>query len=440
MLDLHTLREMENPIPERHVFSLQTAFGLRVGDALQDKVTGREDVTIQCAALKYPVSTSERGLTLVLTHGMSSHKESYHPMVARLLRLNVTGTRAGLIREIWSVDMPNHGESAVLNRTYLEDRQERGRKAGWDGKCNTMDFSSYLNAFLSIPQLQGHRVVGIAHSGSCVPWTHALTLLDHTHPHPFALILIEPVFMFPGMPPTDPRAIHGAANVRGVLTKRGKWSSRAEAKRWLLGIKGGDPKSRQSKQGGVDVGGSLERPKGLSQSDKGASVNRNAKGARTIWSKWDDLALDLFVEHALEEVHEPAQAPRMSTRSSSYVRPTLRKEEESPLYACLQHTVEPAELTRMCVALTPGSGRAPGSVNGGVGGVHVIWADIEEFISKSTRAEILDAMHCVQSQRVVSGSGHLIPQEDPSGLADALRDVLVGHIAVAAGITVRAPL
>ncbi|KIO10233.1 hypothetical protein M404DRAFT_129483 [Pisolithus tinctorius Marx 270] len=347
---------MENPIPERHVFSLQTAFGLRVGDALQDKVTGREDVTIQCAALKYPVSTSERGLTLVLTHGMSSHKESYHPMVARLLRLNVTGTRAGLIREIWSVDMPNHGESAVLNRTYLEDRQERGRKAGWDGKCNTMDFSSYLNAFLSIPQLQGHRVVGIAHSGSCVPWTHALTLLDHTHPHPFALIFIEPVFMFPSMPPTDPRAIHGAANVRGVLTKRDKWSSRAEAKRWLLGI----------------------------------------KGAKTIWSKWDDLALDLFVEHALEEVHEPAQAPRMSTRSSSYVRPTLRKEEESPLYACLQHTVEPAELTRMCVALTPGSGnRAPGSVNGGVGGVHVIWADIEEFMCVSFFTSTFSPFYCI---------------------------------------------
>ncbi|KAI6100608.1 hypothetical protein F5141DRAFT_1009268 [Pisolithus sp. B1] len=340
---------------------------------------------IQCAALKYPVSESEQGLTLVLTHGLSSHKESYHPTVANLLRSNAAGICPNWIREIWSIDMPNHGETAVLNRAYLEDRQERGRKE------DTIDFSTYLNAFLSIPQLQGHRVVGIAHSGSCAPWTHALTHPDRTHPHPFALIFIEPVFMFPGMPPTDPRAIHGAANVRGVLAKQDTWSDRAEAKR--------------------------------------------CKGGKTVWSKWDDLALDLF------EVLEPASSPRESTKSSSYVRSILRKEEESPLYACLQHTVEPSQLTRMCVALTPSSRRGPDGGHDGVGGLHIIWAEVEEFISKSAKAEILDAMsHRVLSQRIVSGSGHLIPQENPSGLAHALRDVLAGHIAVAAGLTVRAPL
>ncbi|KAI6114692.1 hypothetical protein EV401DRAFT_1979891 [Pisolithus croceorrhizus] len=396
---------------------------------------------IQCAASKYPVSESERGLTLVLTHGLSSHKESYHPTVASLLRLNAAGICANWIREIWSIDMPNHGETAGLNRAYLEDRQERGRKEGWDGKCNTIDFSTYLNAFLSIPQLQGHRVVGIAHSGSCAPWTHALTHPNRTHPHPFALIFIEPVFMFPGMSPTDPRAIHGAANVRGVLAKRDTWSDRAEAKRWFLDIKGGDPEGRQSKQRDIDIGRSSEPPKNPNQSAKNASKNGNSKGGKTVWSKWDDLALDLFVEHALEEVLEPVPSPRESTKSSSYVRSILRKEEESPLYACLQHTVEPSQLTRMCVALTPSSRRGPDGGDDGVGGLHVIWAEVEEFISKSAKAEILDAMsHRVLSQRIVSGSGHLIPQENPSGLAHALHDVLVGHIAVAAGLTVRAPL
>ncbi|KAI6100351.1 Alpha/Beta hydrolase protein [Pisolithus sp. B1] len=336
---------------------------------------------MQCAALKYPVSESGQGLTLVLTHGLSSHKESYHPTIAHLLRLNAAGSRsANWIREIWSIDMPNHGESAALNRAHLEDRQERGRKEGWDGKCNTMDFSTYLNAFLSITQLQDHQVVGIAHSGSCT--THALTLLDRTHPHPFALVFIEPTLIFPDLPPTDPRIVHGTANVRGVLAKRDKWSNRGEAKRWLLGT--------------------------------------------TIWSKWDDQALDLFV---------PALSPAESTKSSSYVRSILRKEEESSLYACPQHTVEPAQLTRMCAALNPGRGRGP------VGGVHILWAEVEDFIPKSARDEILDATsHRVLSHRVVSDAGHLIPQENPGGLADALYDVLVGHIAVAAGLTVRSPL
>ncbi|KAI6029090.1 hypothetical protein BKA83DRAFT_676790 [Pisolithus microcarpus] len=433
---------MENPTPEKRVFSLRTTFGLRVGATLQDTVPGREDATIQCAALKYPISESEQGLTLVLTHGLSSHKESYHPTITHLLRSNAARTRANWIREIWSVDMPNHGESAVLNRAYLEDRQERGRKEGWDGICNTMDFSTYLNAFLSIPQLQGHRVVGIAHSGSCAPWTHALTQPDRTHSHPFALIFIEPVFMFPGMSPTDPRAIHGAANVRNVLAKRDTWSDRAEAKRWLLDIKGSVPKGRRYEQRDVGTSRSSESPKNSSRSGKNASKTGNSQGGKTVWSKWDDLALDLFVEHTLEEVLEPTPSyPLETMKSSSYVRSVLRKEEESPLYACLQHTVGPVQLTRMCMALAPSTGGGPGCSDGSVGGVHVIWAEVEEFISKFAKAEILDAMsHRVVSQRVVSGSGHLIPQENPRGLADALGDVLVGHIAVAAGLTVRAAL
>ncbi|KAI5994756.1 Alpha/beta hydrolase family-domain-containing protein [Pisolithus albus] len=435
-----TLDEMRIPVPEKHIFSLRCTFGLRTGEVLQGKTLGREDVTVQCAALKYPVSESGQGLTLVLTHGLSSHKESYHPTVAHLLRLNASGTRsANWIREIWLIDMPNHGESAALNRAYLEDRQERGRKEGWDGRCDTMDISTYLNAFLSIKQLQNHMVVGIAHSGSCTAWTHALTLLDRTHPHPFALVFIEPTLIFPGLPPTDFRMIHGAANVRGVLAKRDKWSNRAEAKRWLLGTKNGDPEDLPGKQRG---GGSLGRPESQSYLGKNANQTGNGDAGRTtVWSKWDDRVLDLFVEHALEEVRELAPSPPELTESSSYVRSILRKEEESSLYACPQHTVEPAQLARMCAALSPGSRKGPVPGNRGMGGVHILWAEVEDYTPKPARAELLDGMsHGVLSQRVVPDAGHLIPQENPSGLADALYDVLVSHIAVAAGLTVRASL
>lgn len=426
--------------PERHVFSLRTTFGLCVGDALQDKVPGREDVTVYCAALRYPVAKSKQGLTLVLTHGLASHKESYQPTIADLLQLNAAGTRyVNMIKEIWTIDMPNHGESAVLNRTYLEDRRERGRKEGWDGKCTTMDFSSYLNAFLSIPQLRGHKVVGIAHSGSSTPWAHAFTLLDHDHPHPFALIFIEPVLMFPGMSSTDPRVVHSTANMRGALGKRDKWTNRAEAKRWLLGIQGKSPMVGRDKQRDIDINGS---PKWTGSGSRSVeSVNRNIRNTngngkargKTLWSNWDDRALDLFVEHALEDVFEPTPSlegsanSTMATRKSRlYVRSMARKEEESSLYAHSQHTVEPVHLTHMCTAL---------------GGLHIMWAESEEYISKSTRADILEATsYRVRSNRVVPGSGHLVPQETPRELAEALYDVLVGHVAVVAGVMMRASL
>ncbi|KAI6120216.1 hypothetical protein EV401DRAFT_1887726 [Pisolithus croceorrhizus] len=338
--------------------------------------------------------------------GLLKHKQgelsSYD--LRHLLRLNAAGTHsANWIQEIWSIDMPNHGESAALNRAHLEDRQERGRKEGWDGKCNTMDFSTYLNAFLSITQLQDHQVVGIAHSGSCTSWTHALTLLGRTHPHPFALVFIEPTLIFPDLPPTDPRIVHGTANVRGVLAKRDKWSNRAEAKRCLLG-------TEDSKLEG--------RPKSQSQIDKNANKKGSGKGGgTTVWSKWDDQALDLFVEHALEEVREPAQSPAGCTKWSFY------------------RTVEPAQLMCMCEALNPGRGR------GTVGGVHIIWLEVEDFITKSARGDILDATsHRVLSHGVVSDVGHLIPQENPGGLADALYDVLLSRMAVSAGLTVQTPL
>ncbi|KAI6100606.1 hypothetical protein F5141DRAFT_308717 [Pisolithus sp. B1] len=434
----NTLDKMENITPERHVFSLPTTFGLPVGGALQDNVPGREDVTVRCAALRYPVSKSKQGLTLVLTHGLSSHKESYHPTIAHLLRMNATGNRyINMIREIWSIDMPNHGESAVLNRAYLEDRQERGRKEGWDGKCTTMDFTSYLNAFLSIPQLQGHRVVGVAHSGSSTPWTNVFTLFKRrSHPHPFALLFIEPVIMFPGMSSNDPRVAHSNANMRGSLAKRDKWSSRAEAKRWLLGIQGNRPKDQGDQRRDIDISGNAKQREGQGQNVGSGHKKRTGNGkakAKTPWSKWDDRVLDLFVERALEDVCEPTlplQGSATTAKSRTYVRSMNRKEEESSLYMHSQHTVEPAHLAHMCAALDLGGG-----------GVHIMWAESEEYISQSSRAGILDAAsRRVISDRVVPGSGHLVPQETPRQLAETLYDVLVGHVAVAAGITMRASL
>lgn len=136
-----------------------------------------------------------------------------------------------------------------------------------------MDFAAYLNAFLSLPRFRGHNLIGMGHSGSCTVWyatlflpdfpsqcltmntndrrVHALTKFAHMHPR--ALILLEPTIMFPFMSPTDPRSIHGAANVRGALAKRDTWPSRTELRHWLT------------------------------------------RGGKNIWSRWDPRVLDLYV-------------------------------------------------------------------------------------------------------------------------------------------------
>ncbi|KAL4079050.1 hypothetical protein J3A83DRAFT_4367769 [Scleroderma citrinum] len=417
---------LSRPTPERHVFPLPITLGIRNGNSLDAE---REEATLWCAALRYPVSVRQRnegGLTLVLTHGMSSHKESYHPMISRLLQLNSAGNRDTTgIREIWSIDLPNHGESAVLNRTLLDSRKGRGMKEGWEGRFTTMDLSAYLNAFLSLPQLQGHRVVGVAHSGSSTIWIYAWTILERSHSHPFAIVFIEPTLMFPGMLPTDPRVIHGAANVRGALVKRDRWSNREEARQWLLGIK----QDRTRKQGTRENATKCEEVK------KRSNSNSKNKG-KGIWSRWDDRALALYVEYAFEDIHEPAPSNNPVT-FGSYTTPTFRKDEESMLYACLEHTVQPSQLAHLCKFLRPDTSKGFDDP----GGVHIIWAEIEEFISKSARADILSAAeNSIISQRIIQGTGHLIPQEKPDDLAIALYDVLETHIAFMASKSVRAAL
>jgi hypothetical protein len=85
-------------------------------------------------------------------------------------------------------------------------------------------------------------------------------------------------------------------------------------------------------------------------------------GGKGVWRKWDGRVLSNYVRYGFEDVDG------LEGASGKSVTPTLRKDEESPLYACLSHTVEPESLSRACRAVEAGSG------------VHVVWAEFEEFM------------------------------------------------------------
>lgn len=80
----------------------------------------------------------------------------------------------------------------------------------------------------------------------------------------------------------------------------------------------------------------------------------------------------------------------------SYITPRLRKDEEAPLYGCLAHTIEPSQLAAVCTALSEGGKR----------GVHIIWAEFEEFMyvllfSFCTRWRVKTKLHT----QIKSGKG-----------------------------------
>lgn len=111
--------------------------------------------------------------------------------------------------------------------------------------------------------------------------------------------------MFPGMSSTDPRVAHSNANMRGSLAKRDKWSNRAEAKRWLLGIQGSGPEDQRRQRRDINVGGGAKQRESQSQnvgSGHGKSIKNSKARGKTLWSKWDGPVLDMYVEHALEDV------------------------------------------------------------------------------------------------------------------------------------------
>ena len=64
-------------------------------------------------------SDDARALTLALTHGTGYHKEQWEPTIDDLLEILRRQKSNIKIREIWTIDAPNHGDAASLNEETL---------------------------------------------------------------------------------------------------------------------------------------------------------------------------------------------------------------------------------------------------------------------------------------------------------------------------------
>ena len=64
----------------------------------------------------------ESGLTLICLHSTSFHKEIWEACLETLFGVvgaTMPGRASGTIREAWSIEAPNHGDSASLNWNAL---------------------------------------------------------------------------------------------------------------------------------------------------------------------------------------------------------------------------------------------------------------------------------------------------------------------------------
>ncbi|KAF5384362.1 hypothetical protein D9615_003153 [Tricholomella constricta] len=164
--------------------------------------------------------------TLVFAHGTGFHKEQWEPTMDDLYALMDGNDGSVKVREMWSIDAPNHGDAAILNEHVLQWGYEP--VFGWE------EYARSIHAFLTgfgtgvDVDFSTHRLVGLGHSMGAAS---LLLSLGYSPVLKFdSLILCELMAMaskYTGKP--SEMLVNGAANRRDI------WSSLDEAYRLLKG-------------------------------------------------------------------------------------------------------------------------------------------------------------------------------------------------------------
>lgn len=331
-----------------------------------------------------------RGLTLVMIHPNGMHKETWEPTLEDLLRHAERDTNGGghlPIEEIWSIDLVNHGQSAILNEDVLGETfywGENGRDLISfvvnyidsptlqssddtppttarhlspvvldDPTLNQLDFHSSCPSS-SIPTERQYRnriIVGIGHSVGASALAFASSSLSSLFS---SVIFVDPVIVPSN---SDPAVTEGSTFLaRGAITRTDNWASREEAARGFL-----------------------------------------KKG---FFMSWDERVFDSYMRFGLKD------------REDGRVGLTMDKIDEARVFA------DPAMVgaKRAFVRLS----KIPTSLP-----AHFIFADVNKSVlNEVSIKKVLAQLPHATSARI-EGVGHLIPQDAPGKMAERLREYLV---------------
>ncbi|KAJ7249203.1 Alpha/Beta hydrolase protein [Mycena haematopus] len=189
----------------------------------------------------------QRGITLLLLHGLGQHKEQWEPILEKLFALHSDRSDFPQIREAWALDWQSHGESAVLNEGALTD----------DPKTASVDLWGHAIAnFLKSEFVSGHRMVGVGYSFGTIG---LMLSTRHFDKCPYdRIILVEPSIMEKEQWTTSHVKLQSAFDVydKVVRHRRDVWTSKEAAHKYLMD--------------------------------------------RLPWKSWDPRVLTLFSEHALK--------------------------------------------------------------------------------------------------------------------------------------------
>ncbi|KAJ3804623.1 alpha/beta-hydrolase [Lentinula aff. lateritia] len=234
------------------------------------------------------IQRSGHGYTLILLHATGMHKETWEVFVKHLFELSLNHPELP-IEDIFSIESPNHGESAVINEQVL--------KTEFEDKWSPREYGRAVHTFLtSGPTTVGinftdRRLVAICHSVGAP----ALFLMDGLIPKFkfISVIAIEPGVSLKGNPETD--------MVTQMLTawtwlRHDVWPSRKAAKKDLQ--------------------------------------------VTPLYATWDPQVLDLYIRHGLRPHSASRYIPPFQFNG---VTTALTKEQEAATYRSDELVVDALE-------------------------------------------------------------------------------------------------
>ncbi|KAJ3493281.1 hypothetical protein NLJ89_g11056 [Agrocybe chaxingu] len=189
--------------------------------------------------------TGRKGVTLIATHPIGFHKETWGPLFELLIQFTESESSPIRIEEIWSLDAFNHGDAALINGSYLPrlpDRSDYGRDLanfllhhlpdsvdtlGKDLPFHLLRLASATTSARIKNGFTDRTLVALGHSLG----GDATAICGISYPKLFSALILMETTLFP---PSRNSPKRRTTIILGTMGRRSWWDSREEAKKALL--------------------------------------------------------------------------------------------------------------------------------------------------------------------------------------------------------------
>ncbi|KAJ7899079.1 Alpha/beta hydrolase family-domain-containing protein [Mycena leptocephala] len=321
-----------------------------------------------------PYQKSSDAFTLVLTHSLGVHMETWEVTADRLFMLSASANSRVKICEMFSIESPNHGRSAVVNAEEIAKHPLND----WTREYSraVQRFLTWLSAEKRV-NLTARNLIGISHSFGAP----ALFIAAEAVPtiNFKAMITFEP-----GITSKDSPHRHRSNNaaIAWAWLRPDVWRSRKAAKKELA--------------------------------------------ASAMYSTWDPRVFDLFIEHGLidhpaSKHKAPFTFPGVITALSGNITLYRISCESSVIDTNLSlklsfHSDDLVvdEITSYAAATQ----RMP---------VHVVWGSIHELANQELKDFMSDAKgsRTPESVSYIQGASHMVIQQKPDKAAEVMHSLLL---------------